>query len=254
MLLTLFVTTAILAGLQALDESRRAGWWARLFWMAMGLAVLVKEPVGLLIPVVALGGLLLLIRDRWQALSRLVPWEGPALFAVFTLPWFSLVLAANGWAFVEGFLIKHHITRYTGVISSHAGPIWFYVPVLLVGFFPWGGLLPAALWRSGKAARLREGKSPADRLLVVCACWVIGVFVLFSFAGTKLPSYLYPAFPAFALLVGATSISTFKPIRLWRNNRPTGEYGRLPAAGYPLGGQLSAGTDQVPRWLDRVGL
>ncbi len=254
MLLTLFVTTAILAGLQALDGSHRAGWWARLFWMAMGLAVLVKGPVGVLIPVVALGGLLLFLRERWQALSRLVPWEGPVLFAILTVPWYGLVLAANGWAFVEGFLIKHHITRYTGVISGHAGPIWFYVPVLLVGFFPWSGFLPAALWRAGKATRLREEKSPADHLLVVCACWVIGVFVLFSFAGTKLPSYLFPAFPALALLVGATSISPSKPIRLWRNNRSTGEYGRPSAAGYPLGGQLSAGTNQVPRWLERLGL
>jgi 4-amino-4-deoxy-L-arabinose transferase-like glycosyltransferase len=250
MLLTLFVTTAILAGLEALGGSRGARWWARLLWTAMGLAVLVKGPVGVLIPVFALGGSLIFLQERWRALGRLVPWEGPVAFVVLALPWYGLVLAANGWSFVEGFLIKHHITRYTGVVSSHAGPIWFYVPVLLIGFFPWSGFLPAALWRAGKAARLREGSNPADRLLVACACWVTGVFVFFSFAGTKLPSYLFPAFPALALLVGATSISNSKLIRLWRNNRSTGENGRLLAASC----QLPSGADQVPRWLDPLGL
>jgi len=256
MLLTLFVTTAILAGLEALEGSRGAGWWARLFWAAMGLAVLVKGPVGVLIPMLALGGLLLFLQERWRALARLFPWEGPVLFAVLSLPWYGLVLAANGWAFVEGFLFKHHITRYTGVVSSHAGPIWFYLPVLLIGFFPWSGFLPPALWRAGKAARLREGRNPADRLLVVCACWVVGVFLFFSFAGTKLPSYLFPAFPALALLVGASSISNFKPTT---DNRTMNEDGQLSVVGCRLSidsdvqrqatGHRSA---QIPGWLDRV--
>jgi len=225
MLLTLFVTTAILAGLEALQKSRSTKWWAGLLWAAMGLALLVKGPVGVVIPVLALGGLLLFLRERWRAFARLVPWEGPVLFAVLALPWYGLVLAANGWAFVEGFIIKHHITRYTGIVSSHAGPIWFYLPVLLIGFFPWSGFLPSALWTAGRAARWRQTGRPTDRLLVACACWVIGVFVFFSFAGTKLPSYLFPAFPALALLVGAPQFQM-------RNRQP--KTGQLPPHPSPL--------------------
>jgi 4-amino-4-deoxy-L-arabinose transferase-like glycosyltransferase len=58
-------------------------------------------------------------------------------------------------------------------------------------------------------------KEPADRLLVACACWAAGVFLFFSLAGTKLPSYLFPAFPAMALLVGTTAISTGSRLAAW---------------------------------------
>ena len=220
MLLCLFVTAAILAGLAALQApAPRARRFATASWVAMALAVLVKGPVGLLIPGLALGGSLLLLREIRSGVPRLVPWEGPALFLAIAAPWYALVLAANGWAFVEGFLIKHNLSRFSGVISSHGGPLWFYVPVLLVGFFPWCGSLPSALWRAARVARRRRAVSPAERLAVTCLCWFVGVFVFFSLAGTKLPSYLFPAFPALALLVGSGGMN----------------------------------EEAVPRWVSRVG-
>lgn len=248
MLLTLFVTLAILAGIEALSVSLRTSkWWAAAGWAAMGLAVLVKGPVGLVIPAMALGGMLLLLRELRTGLVRLCPWQGAAVFAAITFPWYGLVLAANGWAFVEGFIVKHHLTRYAGVISSHAGPLWFYLPVALIGFFPWSGFLPRALWVSGALARRREARDPADRLLVACLCWAAGVFVFFSLAGTKLPSYIFPAFPALALLVGATAISNGKPTA---DNRPAeNRDDRLSVVSC----QFSAGSAaHLPRWLDAL--
>ena len=238
MLLTLFVTLAILAGVEALREPASGKGWATMGWATMGLAVLVKGPIGLVIPGMALFGTLWIFHDLRRGLIRLLPWQGLVLFVVITFPWYLLVLAANGWAFVEGFVIKHHMARFTGVISSHAGPLWFYLPVVLVGFFPWSGFLPRALWQAGTVARRREVRQHADRLLVACACWAVGVLVVFSFAGTKLPSYLFPAFPAMALLVGAAGVSYGKPTT---ENRSTGGNDRLPV-----------GRSQPPRWLDRL--
>jgi hypothetical protein len=80
-------------------------------------------------------------------------------------------------------------------------------------------------------------------LLVACACWAAGVFLFFSFAGTKLPSYLYPAFPALALLVGAAGISHENPIRLWRRNWPTGnvaDRSSLVGRRFLIGSRLAA--------------
>jgi 4-amino-4-deoxy-L-arabinose transferase-like glycosyltransferase len=233
MLLTLFVTVAILAGVEAFSDSRQGRRWAAWGWAAMGLAVLVKGPVGLVIPAMALGGMLLAFRELRAGLERLCPWQGPVLFVAIAAPWYVLVLAANGWAFVEGFLIKHHFTRYAGVISSHAGPLWFYLPVVLVGFFPWSGFLPRALWQAGRVIRRSAsgGREPADRLLVTCACWAAGVFLFFSLAGTKLPSYLFPAFPALSLLVGAAGISNGKATT---EKRSTVEGDRLSVVGCRL--------------------
>ena len=226
MLLTLFVTAAILAGVAAWeapsDGSAHAGRnWARLGWVAMALAVLVKGPIGLIIPGITFGLGLWATREFRYGLRRLVPWEGPLLFLAIALPWYLLVLSANGWAFIEGFILKHHVTRYTGVVSSHAGPFWYYLPVLLVGFFPWSGYLPAAGWRAWQILRRRTPERCGDRLIVACACWAVGVFVFFSLSGTKLPSYLLPAFPAFALLVAGLGIPNEKWKMENRSTEPT---------------------------------
>jgi 4-amino-4-deoxy-L-arabinose transferase-like glycosyltransferase len=245
MLLTFFVTAAILAGLAAVEQPDSTNRWAaRGMWAAMALAALVKGPVGLVIPAMALGGCLLTLREVRAGLRRLVPWEGPALFLLIAAPWYVLALSANGWAFIEGFVIKHHVTRYTGVISSHAGPLWFYFPVVLVGFFPWSGFLPAALWRAAGTARRRRAEAAEDRLVVTCLCWLTGLFIFFSLAGTKLPSYLFPAFPAMALLVGsAIAISNVKPTT---DNRPMSSVDRLSVVSF----QISiAATRPVPRWV-----
>ncbi len=245
MLLTLFVTLAILAGVEAIREPASGKGWATIGWVAMGVAVLVKGPIGLVIPGMALVGTLWIFRELRHGLIRLFPWEGLVLFVAIAFPWYVLVLAANGWAFVEGFVIKHHVIRFTGVISSHAGPLWFYLPVALVGFFPWSGFLPRAFWRAGTVARRREARENADCLLVTCACWAGGVLIVFSLAGTKLPSYLFPAFPALALLVGAAGISNDKPTT---DSRSTSGTGRLSVVRC----QFSLGGGQPPQWLDRL--
>ncbi|MEI8191506.1 MAG: glycosyltransferase family 39 protein [candidate division NC10 bacterium] len=248
MLLCLFVTAAILAGLAALQApAPRARRFAIAGWVAMALAGLVKGPVGLLIPGLALGGSLLLLREIRSGLPRLVPWQGPALFLAIAAPWYALVLAANGWAFVEGFLIKHNLSRFSGVISSHGGPLWFYVPVLLVGFFPWCGSLPSALWRAARVARRRRAVSPAERLTVTCLCWFVGVFVFFSLAGTKLPSYLFPAFPALALLVGSGEMNNEKPTT---DDRSMTTVDRSSV----VGRRSSVAADEpIPPWVSRLG-
>jgi 4-amino-4-deoxy-L-arabinose transferase-like glycosyltransferase len=229
MLLTLCLTAALLAALEALGEApERTGRWVALGWGAMALAVLVKGPVGLLIPVLVLGG----------TLRRLLPWWGPALFLALTVPWYALVLAANGRAFIEGFVIKHHLGRYTEVVSGHGGPFWYYLPVLLVGFFPWSAFVPRSLWAAALVARRRRAGTAPERVVVACAVWVGMVFLFFSLAATKLPSYLLPTFPALALLVGALGQPGGATV--------PGSGSRVPFSADPV--------DSIPRWLDRLSL
>lgn len=233
MLLALCVTAAVLAALEALGgPTGRPGGWVALCWAAMALAVLVKGPIGLLIPALVLGGTALILGEGRLMLRRLVPWWGPVLFLSLALPWYALVLAANGGAFIDGFLVKHHLSRYTGVVSSHAGPLVYYFPVLLVGFFPWSAFVPRALWGASLVARRRRAGTPADRVVVACGVWAAAVFLFFSLAGTKLPSYLFPAFPALALLVGFLGGADGEPADARR-----------------LSVDVEAG---MPRWLDRL--
>lgn len=174
-------------------------------YLAMALAVLTKGPIGLLLPGLVVG-LFLIIRRRARAtLSRLRLLTGLLLFTVIALPWYVLVLRENGWAFAQGFFVQHHLNRYLGVVSSHVGGPLYFLPVVVLGFFPWIGTLPNAFGRLWTIrSRLRAELTERQELLLFLWVWCGVVVLFFSFSGTKLPSYIFPAFPAFALLTGAT--------------------------------------------------
>src|SRR5260370_26488494 len=117
-------------------------------------------------------------------------------YLVVTLPWFiALTSRVGAGALVE--LIGHYtVGRYTGVIENQRGPFWYYVPVLILGFFPWIAFVPAAF-----AAALRDVRRPEAAFARLALAWTIVPFVFFSFANTKLPNYVALLLPALAILV-----------------------------------------------------
>jgi 4-amino-4-deoxy-L-arabinose transferase-like glycosyltransferase len=158
----------------------------------IGLAMLAKGPLGLLLPILVTGAYLLLARDRgaW----RLVLSPGAALAAALVaLPWYAMAWRENGRAFVDIFLLNHNLQRFTSTIHRHPGPFYYYLPVLLLGFFPWSGLVGPAL------ARVRPRASRADLLILL---WLVAPLVFFSMAGSKLPGYSLPCLPPLAILAG----------------------------------------------------
>ncbi|MDE2180507.1 MAG: glycosyltransferase family 39 protein [candidate division NC10 bacterium] len=172
-------------------------------YLAMALAVLTKGPIGLLLPSLVVG-LFLIIRKKARAtLPRLRLLPGIGLFVVIALPWYVLVLRENGWAFAQGFFVQHHLNRYLGVVSGHVGGLLYFLPVVALGFFPWSGTLPKAfghLWTIRR--RLRAELTGRQELLLFLWIWCGVVVLFFSFSRTKLPSYIFPAVPALALLAG----------------------------------------------------
>jgi 4-amino-4-deoxy-L-arabinose transferase-like glycosyltransferase len=56
-------------------------------------------------------------------------------------PWYVLVTLRNGAPFLQDFFWKQHFARYLTGALQHERPIWFYLPVLVAGFFPWTPLL-----------------------------------------------------------------------------------------------------------------
>jgi hypothetical protein len=122
---------------------------------------------------------------------------GLALFAVIVMPWaIALYRAAGPNAFAE--LVGHYtVGRYLGTIENQSGPLYYYVPVVILGFFPWFAyLVPASIEAWHDAANARTGS--LSRLSLV---WAIVPFVFFSFAKTKLPNYIALELPALAILV-----------------------------------------------------
>lgn len=205
MVLMFFMAAGLLAGFAAVQASdgRSRTEAALVAAAALGLAVLTKGPVGVVLPGAILV-LFLAIRGGWREGLAGLPWGRMALvFALVAAPWYALELHARGWAFVEGFLLKHNVRRFTGVISGHSGPFFYYVPVVAAGFFPWTAFLPPAIrwaWPSGWCGLRRPTDREAFGLFLLV--WIGVVLVFFSAAGTKLPNYVASLYPALALLVG----------------------------------------------------
>ncbi|OYT73116.1 MAG: hypothetical protein CFK48_01775 [Armatimonadetes bacterium CP1_7O] len=202
MALTFFLTLAVIA----LWEARGFG-WSLLGGVALGLAVLTKGPFGL-----GLVGLLYLwnakrlhahgVRFRWVVVALVV-----ALLTA--LPWYVGVYLQHGAEFFNEFVVKQNLLRFAGGDTAHsvlpliergdlgsvlggvAVYLLFYVVVLWLGALPMVGYV-SVLWGHED-----------DPLRLYLRRWAWLVFGLFTLSFTKLPAYIFPMVPAFALLAGA---------------------------------------------------
>jgi len=176
--------------------------WFALFYVLLALAVLAKGPVGIVLPGFAIFLFLLLVGQFWNTVRAMGLWWGMPLFAAIVVPWFVLVIADNGRAYVDNFFGYHNVARFTGVVNRHSAPWYFYFLVVGFGFFPWSAYLPAAIaqFRPWQFEAWRRVPRP-QQLAPFAFCWFLGIFAFFSIAGTKLPSYVLPLLPAGAILV-----------------------------------------------------
>jgi len=168
--------------------------WMWLCWAFMGLATLSKGLIGAALPAMVLIVYSFTNWD-WKIWKRLHLVSGLILFLIITAPWFVLVAQRNP-EFLEFFFIHEHLQRFTQNAHSRTGPIYYFVPLLIVGFLPWVLSLPSALAKAW-SARCRGFSS-----VWLLACWSVVIFAFFSISHSKLPGYIIPIFPALAILVG----------------------------------------------------
>ncbi|SNX28232.1 4-amino-4-deoxy-L-arabinose transferase [Polynucleobacter meluiroseus] len=179
---------------QTSSNSSSGRYWMWLCWGCMALATLSKGVIGAAIPGMVLVAYSISNWD-WKIWQRLHLISGLCIFFAITAPWFVLVAQRNP-AFLEFFFIHEHLQRFTESGHSRTGPIYYFLPLLLIGFLPWLAQVPGALVLAWRA---RRQYFSGQWLLV---CWVVAIFGFFSISQSKLPGYIFPIFPALALLVG----------------------------------------------------
>ncbi len=159
----------------------------------LGLAFLAKGPVGVLVP------LLVLLAGRTATGRPVAPSAGAVAgfltaWCAVVLPWGIAFLRRVGVGTTVGLLRGETMERFFAG-TDHVKPVWYYVPVLLLGFVPW--IAPVAV--GGVRAFVRRRDPAASTALYAAAGLAAGV-VFFSLGRGKLPNYLLPLAPLAALL------------------------------------------------------
>jgi 4-amino-4-deoxy-L-arabinose transferase-like glycosyltransferase len=157
-------------------------------------------------------------------LSMRLGWMIFAVLAV-ALPWYIWVTIRTDGQWTRGFFLEHNVGRAVNSMENHGGGPHYYVLALLAGTFPWSIFFlplvidlakflssPATANSSSLTASSGgvlgpkvseiEADSSLRTALTFAVCWVAVIVGLFTLAGTKLPSYITPCYPAAAILVG----------------------------------------------------
>ena len=172
----------------------RPGYVAVATGALIGLAFLIKGPVGVILP------LLVILAGRTASRRELLTsWRslllGILAAAAVVLPWGLAFLRRVGGPAVGDTLREQVLERYF-VGHDHVSPAWFLVAVMFVGFLPWGSALIAGLIRVG--SRWRD---PAARTALYAAAGLVAGLIFFSLGKSKLPTYILPLAPLVALVI-----------------------------------------------------
>ncbi len=209
-----------------------------LFWIGIGLSILIKGPIGFL--VVALAIIALSIWDRnikW--LYRLGWGWGLPLVALMVGPWAIAITIATDGGFWREAIGGDLAPKIAGAHESHSGFPGMYLLLAPLLFFPSTLLLPAAV-STGWARRAE----PAIRFLV---CWLVPGWLMFELAPTKLWHYTLPTFGAITLLMAAALTQPIGRISRW-SGAGLAVFTAVVISGITVYGLTAFGTSTAQTW------
>ncbi|MDJ0554844.1 MAG: glycosyltransferase family 39 protein [Microcoleaceae cyanobacterium MO_207.B10] len=210
-------------------RSRRHIGYALAIGISFGLLSLTKGIIlGLLLGAIAF---FFLWWDTPRLLLSKYFWSGIFLgmFPVFL--WYAAQFFYYGWEFFDANFFHQSLKRIWEPVGSHEGPIWYYLLEIIEYSWPWQLFWLPGLYLSWKNRNLSWGK-----LVLVWS----GVYLLaISLMNTKLPWYVLPIYPAFALAVGSYLAEIWHqfPVDLGYFRFPTYKYLQTQghSAKHPLG-------------------
>jgi 4-amino-4-deoxy-L-arabinose transferase-like glycosyltransferase len=198
MAVSVLISCALLAFLLGTKEPpgyrRRFAMWG--FFVFSALAVLTKGLIGIVIPGLVIGTWILLLGE-WNILTTMYLPSGILLFLLVAAPWHVLVSRVNP-EFLQYYFIHQHFQRY---LTKPEGPFqqpWAFIPVFLLGLFPWALFLVQAVRRNlcfSWRQRLQHKE------VIFLALWAGWVFLFFSASRFKVIPYILPMFPPLAILI-----------------------------------------------------
>jgi 4-amino-4-deoxy-L-arabinose transferase-like glycosyltransferase len=173
-------------------------WVALVFWVAQGIAMLIKGPV---VPALSLltAGALMLADRRARWFLGLRPGIGVPIAVIIVAPWLMLIQIETHGAFLREAIGHDLLGKVAGAQEAHGAPPLYYLLLTPATFWPASLFLGAAgvwAWRSRRL--------PAARLLLA---WIVPFWLVLELVPTKLPHYVLPLYPALALLAAKSAMA-----------------------------------------------
>jgi 4-amino-4-deoxy-L-arabinose transferase-like glycosyltransferase len=214
-MLVFVIALAMWAFLRVFDEEEtHPAAWAWLFYVSLGLGLMLKSLIGVVFPIAAAMLFLLFTRQlfSWTTWKRMRPISGTLILLLIAAPWHVLATLHNppyfAWTlksmpghfhgFLWFFLINEQLLRFLNLRYPRdydtVPRVWFWL-FHLIWLFPWSVYLAAVARLSFKP------QDRAGRTRLLALCWIGFILVFFTFSTTQ-EYYSMPAYPAFALLLG----------------------------------------------------
>ena len=191
--LIFFITLAVFFFFSAYTSQQKNLYY--LFYLSMGFGVLTKGPIAAVLPIFIIL-VYIVLRKEFNVFKEAKILSGLLVTLIVGGSWYFAELLLHGREFWDTAIGYYTLGRYFGVVETHAGPVWFYIPIIFFGFLPWTAFVPASL-----AFLFKDRKRKESFFLFV---WVTFVFVFFSLGRTKLPGYIMSVYPFLALSLAAT--------------------------------------------------
>lgn len=221
----MFMSAALLFFALAETRPHRRRIYLALMYAAIGLGVLTKGPVAAALPALCFIIYLAVTRNLRRLGEMMIP-MGALIVAAIVLPWYIAVYADHGWHYIETFILKDNLSRYTEPVWGPRRGFFFYVPVLLGDMFPWSLFLIPALWLAIKRiigkrgfsfksvrAKFADKTSPKNdatqapskeqpRITLLLVIWIVAVVAFYSLSSNKEDLYILPVYTAAAAIAG----------------------------------------------------
>jgi 4-amino-4-deoxy-L-arabinose transferase-like glycosyltransferase len=177
-----------------------------LLGIALGAGMLAKGPIGVL-PIPVIIAIVWLNRKAKPGLVRSL-WQLGAALTIGVLIFLAWAIPANSATkgeFLRIFIGRDILTRAIKPMEHHGGNFLlylpYYLPVIIVGFFPWTLHLPGAF------SAVLGGRLGGQYFRAMVIGWVVPIFTIMTLATTKLPHYILFIWPALALSVAGTIVA-----------------------------------------------
>ncbi len=188
-----FVTLA----LWQLFEFLKTGKNKNLLWgfIAIGLAMLSKGPIGAAIPAFAVVGHILLKKD-YKQLADYRWYLGIFIALLVSAPAIIGLMNQFGWEGLRFYFWDNMVGRVTGSYVKAVNDPVFYVHNLLYQLFPWSLLFYAAVFFEFRM--LIKNRFRSNEYFTFTGIWIY--FIIINSASSQLPNYVFPIVPLMAVL------------------------------------------------------